>query len=100
MLEKTLSRLLRVGTSINISADIYNQSIQYQKDYGLTPQDAIIYSSIVADMSQQPKEMTKIFISRNWKDFDQDEIIEELQLFQYKYFSKFSNGLGYIQSII
>jgi len=41
----------------------------------------------------------KIFISRNWKDFDQDEIVEELQSYRCKYFPNFASGLGHAQSV-
>lgn len=98
MLEKVLSRLLQVGQQIDINKNIFDESIRYQEELGLSPQDAIIYSSIIANINQQDGDKEKVFVSRNWKDFDQEEIVEELRAFQCKYFSKFENAVEYIQS--
>ncbi|MEK4519074.1 PIN domain-containing protein [Paenibacillus sp. FSL H8-0122] len=98
MLEKVLSRLLQVGQQIDINKNIFDESIRYQEELGLSPQDAIIYSSIIASIKQQNGGEEKVFVSRNWKDFDQEEIVEELRAFQCKYFSKFDNAVEYVQS--
>ncbi|WP_138756334.1 hypothetical protein [Paenibacillus sinopodophylli] len=97
---KTLSRLLKIGVSIDITGTIYDDSIHFQEELGLSPQDAIIYSSIIKNVKQQPGDKVKVFVSRNWKDFDQEEIVDELQSYQCKYFSNFRSVLGYIQSLL
>jgi predicted nucleic acid-binding protein len=98
MLEKVLSRLLQVGETIDITARIFDRSIRHQEELGLSPQDAIIYASIITNVKQRSVEEEKVFMSRNWKDFDQEEIVEELQGFKCKFFSNFHNAMGYIQS--
>ncbi|MBP3967317.1 PIN domain-containing protein [Paenibacillus lignilyticus] len=98
MLEKTLSRLLKIGITIDVSSSIFDDSIRYQEELGLSPPDAIIYSSIITNVKQQTGDEAKVFVSRNWKDFDQEEIVEELQSFHCKFFSNFRSALGYIHS--
>lgn len=49
-------------------------------------------------VKQQLVEEEKVFVSRNWKDFDQEEIVEELKAFQCKFFSNFYNAMGYVNS--
>ncbi|WP_425517449.1 PIN domain-containing protein [Paenibacillus agaridevorans] len=98
MLEKTLSRLLKVGVTIDITSAIFDDSIHYQEELGLSPQDAIIYASIIADINRQSYGIEKVFVSRNWKDFDQEEIVEKLQSNQCKYLPNFRNAIDYIQS--
>lgn len=98
MLEKVLGRLLQVGETIDVTAAIFSDSIRYREEIGLSPQDAIIYASIIANVKQQLVEEEKVFVSRNWKDFDQEEIVEELKAFQCKFFSNFYNAMGYVNS--
>jgi predicted nucleic acid-binding protein len=98
MLEKTLSRLLKVGVTIEITSAIFDDSIHYQVELGLSPQDAIIYASIIADIKRLSSEEEKVFVSRNWKDFDQEEIAEELQSYQCRFLPNFRSALDYIQS--
>ncbi|WP_281890527.1 PIN domain-containing protein [Paenibacillus sp. YYML68] len=98
MLEKVLGRLLRVGETIDITSTIYEGSIRYQEELDLSPQDAIIYSSVITNVMQQSVGEEKVFVSRNWKDFEQEEILEELQNYKCKFFSNFHHALGYIQS--
>jgi predicted nucleic acid-binding protein len=98
MLERTISRLLKVGVPIDINAVIFDNSIHYQEELGLSPQDAIIYSSIITDVKRHSVEKEKVFVSRNWKDFDQEEITEELISYQCKFLPNFPSALHYIQS--
>jgi predicted nucleic acid-binding protein len=52
-------RLLRVGRSIPLDADCFAESLAYRGTYGLSPQDAIVLSSIILDLRSQGPTVSK-----------------------------------------
>jgi predicted nucleic acid-binding protein len=97
-LEETFLTMLRYATPIHISREIYERSLEYQSEYALSPQDSIVYSSIIVDLEMQNKDTAKVFVSKNSHDFDQDDLKEELQTHNCKYLAVFEHTLGYIHS--
>ncbi len=53
--------------------------MSYQERYGLSPQDSLIYASIIDDLEQEREMEPKLFVSRNWHDFLDPLIVDELQ---------------------
>ena len=51
LLQSTVKRLLAVCKVIELSSAIYEQAIVYQFMFGLSPQDSIIYASIIYNMN-------------------------------------------------
>ncbi|MSQ14331.1 MAG: hypothetical protein EXR50_00490 [Dehalococcoidia bacterium] len=68
-LESTVGQMLKVGRAINLSEMSFQQALLYGEDYSLSPQDAIIYSVILADIKEHPTQELKCFISRDKKGF-------------------------------
>lgn len=69
LLQSTVKRLLLAGKLIELNSAIYEQATGYQFFFGLSPQDSIIYASVIADLTGRERKEPKYFISRNWKDF-------------------------------
>ena len=74
----TVSRLVEVGTSIETDRACLRRALEYQKRFDFSQQDSIIYSAVIADIRRRPFAEAKCFISTNYKDFKDPEIITEL----------------------
>jgi hypothetical protein len=90
--------LLDVGRPVGIDESVFRQALTYEKHYGLAPQDAIIYSAIVADLKGSAPVEPKCFISRNWKDFRDPEIESELAAYNCRYLEDFATGLDFVRN--
>lgn len=96
-LDDVLKKILDVASIIPIESNIIKASISYQTVLSLSPQDAIVYASIIAHLSQTQKSQN-CFITRNSKDFKNPNIISELTGYDCKLLTTFRDGLGYITS--
>ena len=67
LLHSTFERLLHIGECVNISADHFKNVSAYQQDLNLSPQDSIIYATIMEDLPTRPKVEKKCFLSRDRK---------------------------------
>jgi predicted nucleic acid-binding protein len=98
-LDKTLSDILNYAEIIPIAADIIRAAVTLQGTHNLSPQDSIVYASILAHLKSQT-DQPKCFLTKNSKDFVTPEIIDELQSYDCKLLTKFEDGLGYIHQNI
>ena len=99
-LGETLSRIIRATQVIALDGPILGNSLNLQFSLGLSPQDAIVFASINANLEVSPTSEEKLFITRNSKDFLTPTIEDILNHCNCKLLTRFSDGLGYIQSII
>lgn len=88
LLTSTVGRLLGAARSIELDAAMFARAMRDQDRYGLSPQDAIIYAAVVRELASLPRGPAHLFISRNWKDFDDPGIRAELSAY----------GCGFIES--
>lgn len=79
LLQSAVERLLRIGTSLTLDLAVFQRATSYQARYGLSPQDSLIYASIVEDLERQIRSEPKLFVSRNWRDFRDPGLVAELQ---------------------
>ncbi|MBJ7901313.1 MAG: PIN domain-containing protein [Cyanobacteria bacterium RI_101] len=90
-------RLLNVGEIVALNADILAEAAFYETAYDLTPQDALVYTSVIAHLRQDlPKQAC--FLNRNSKDFDSPDIIDELRQLSCRMIPRFDRGYSFIQS--
>lgn len=92
-------RLLNAGEIITLTADILMQAGFCEISYDLTPQDSLVYASVVEHLRRdRPKQAC--FLNRNSKDFDSPDIVDELNQFNCKMFPWFDRGYRFLQSQI
>jgi len=98
LLEGTVGRLLEVAHVIPFDSASFAEATRYARVYGLSAQDATIYSSVIADLRRQDIAEPKCFISKNFKDFGSPEVKSELHSYSCRYITSFTDGLGYTRS--
>ncbi len=112
-LHAVVERMVVIGRIIEINAPIFQQALIYQTALDLSPQDSIIYSSIISDLESRALDEEKCFISRDKKAFFGEDIFSEesdvkdkllsksrirneLKRYQCRYISTFDDGLKFI----
>ena len=96
-LKSTVKRLLHVGRSIELDTTSYQAALENESRYGLSPQDAIIYASIVRDLVTSGRTDRSCFMSRNLKDFGDPDIREELASYDCQYEESYEVGVSLIR---
>lgn len=92
-------RLLEIGEIVALNADILSEAASYETTYDLTPQDALVYASVITHLRQDSPEQA-CFLNRNSKDFDSPDIIDELRQLKCRMIARFDRGYSFIQSQI
>jgi predicted nucleic acid-binding protein len=96
-LRDTLVRLLSVAKVIPLRSETLSSAMIYQHDHDLTPQDAIVYASVVEELKAS-KALGSCFLNRNSKDFDDQDIVDNLSSYGCKILFRFDDGYSYIKS--
>lgn len=100
-LDDTLESILQTVEVIPIGLTAVKAAITLQKRRNLSPQDAIVYASILDHLaSTSESERFCCFITKDSKDFVNPDIVNDLAAYNCRLFTKFSNGLGYVRSLI
>jgi predicted nucleic acid-binding protein len=89
--------LLKISEIIPLNADILLNAASAEYNYGLTPQDALVYVSVLKHL-QENKPQQACFLNRNSKDFNDPDMLDELQSLNCKMFDKFDSGYKFLQS--
>ena len=95
-LDKTLERVLETAEVIPISPSVKN-AIAFQETLDLSPQDSIIFASILHHLTTTLDEV-RCFITKNSKDFENPDIRNELRARNCRFLTNFTDGLSYIHS--
>lgn len=96
-LDDVLNRILDIARVIPIESKTIKASIIYQTSLNLSPQDAIVFASVINHLLETQNQ-SNCFITRNSKDFINPNIISELANYDCKLLTTFRGGLGYIAS--
>ena len=96
-LRSTVDRLTTASRIVSLDARTLIDANKYQIDHDLSPQDSIVYASILGHLavSNTP---AKCFLNRNSKDFDDPDIIDNLSTYRCKMLFNFDDGYNYISS--
>jgi predicted nucleic acid-binding protein len=98
-LESVVERMLQSGRSIPLTGPLFASARQVERQYGLSPQDAIVAASVVSDLqAQNATQDSHAFLSRNSKDFN--PMRADFSALGCAYLSKFRDGLQFIRSKI
>ncbi|CAN5605856.1 hypothetical protein BH24GEM3_BH24GEM3_24750 [soil metagenome] len=96
-LDEVTLRILRCAESIPTTADVLARAIEFQRGLIRSPQDAIVYASVLSHLERAgPAE--KCFLNRNAGDFADPDVEETLTKHRCKLLARFDHGLGYIRS--
>lgn len=90
-------QLLKNAEVIVLTADILTEAATYEAPYDLSPQDALVYSSVITHLCQHQPHIA-CFLNRNSKDFDSPDIVDELNRFNCRMIPRFDHGYAFIQS--
>ena len=96
-LEAVCSRLLQVAEVIPLGAPILITAIQYQHTHGLSPQDALVYTTVLEHLKQHHA-MQSCFLNRNSRDFDDPDLVDELDRYKCKLLPRFDTGYQFVLS--
>lgn len=96
-LHNTRDRLLRITEVIPLTSTILTSAIEYQTNHDLSPQDAIVYASVLSHLSTSGS-TSKCFLNRNSKDFDDPDIKQALNPYNCTMLFQFDHGWSYISS--
>jgi hypothetical protein len=99
-LDNAVSRILETAVVAPIEREVIKNAIDFQKTRNLSPQDSIVYASVLSHLSGTSVDEPKCFITKNSKDFANPDIYAELESYGCKLLTKFSNGLGYMKSYL
>lgn len=97
-LNKTLEKILQTVEVIPIDLSTIRASIKLQKCRNLSPQDALIYASILDHLEKKESDSFGCFITKNSKDFANLDIENDLAAHNCKLLTRFADGLGYVRS--
>jgi predicted nucleic acid-binding protein len=90
-------RLLKVGEIVALNASIVIEAASNETTYDLTPQDALVYASVIGHLRHNLPQQA-CFLNRNSKDFDSPDIINELRQLNCRMIPRFDRGYSFIQS--
>ncbi len=77
-LEDVRSRLMRITEVIPLDASVVSvAAMQYQQTHGFSPQDALVYSSVLSHL-ERINAPQSCFLNRNSKEFDNQIVVEQL----------------------
>lgn len=93
-----LDKILKVSEIIPMKPEILLLATDFQNTLKLSPQDSVVYASVVHHLNTSDDAIPKCFLNRNSKDFGQLNIKETLERHNCKLLFSFEKGYNYIQS--
>ena len=94
-LDQVSDRLLRVAEVIPLDASILHDSSRYRRAHRFSPQDAIVYASVLAHLAGGSKRKS-YFVARD-RHFDDPDVVEELGRFNCELVRSFDHGRHVIE---
>ena len=88
-------RILECAQIVPLTADILRDAAAAERTFGLTPQDAVVYASIISHL-RESRPAQACFLNRNKKDFDTPDIVDELAQYNCRLIAHFDQGVRYI----
>lgn len=86
--------LARLAAGPALTADIIYDAQQQERIHGLTPQDALVYASVLAGLRNMTSAEPKLFVTRNKADFNKTQLVTELRTYQCELLFDFQAAAG------
>jgi predicted nucleic acid-binding protein len=84
-------RLFNTGEIVDLTAHILIEAASHETTYSLTPQDALVYASVI-DHLRRTQPQQACFLNKTSRDFDSPDIAADLNQFNCRIISKFDDG--------
>jgi predicted nucleic acid-binding protein len=98
-LDAVIHRLLALAETIPLDGETLRSASKCQRQYDLSPQDAIVYTSLISHVARLKPE-SSCFLTKNAKDFNNPDIVAALEAHHGKLLFNFEAGLGYVHSCL
>ncbi len=89
--ELVRTRLLDSADVVSLDAKVLKDASNFEEEYGISRQDAIVYSSVISHLRQREIQQS-YFLNRNSKDFDDINVLEQLSKFHCRLITQFDDG--------
>jgi len=99
-LDVGIAQILEKSELIPIDANVIRSAIEIQTRNRLSPQDSIIFASVLSHAATVAKEEPKCFITKNSRDFSNPDIVQELSALGCELGTNFGEGYGIIRKYI
>lgn len=96
-LEQTRSLLFRTAEMIPLDRAILEAATRYQVDHDLSPQDALVYAAVLSYLKRSGTPQS-CFLNKNSKDFDDTDLVKELNGYNCRLMPRFDIGYQFILS--
>ncbi len=93
-------QILDIATVIPMNSDLLIKATAQERRLDLSPQDAIVYQSVLFQLVADNSNVESCFLNRNAKDFDNPTIVDELAANLCRMIPRFDDGYAFIQSRI
>lgn len=90
-------RLLNVVVIVPLTTKAITEAASFEIPLDLSPQDALILASVLTHLRENEYQVA-CFLNRNSKDFDNPDIIDELNKYNCRMIARFDQGLSFIKS--
>lgn len=97
-LERVRSRLIEAAEVVPLDTSVLAAATQYQRIHGLSPQDALVYSSVLSHL-KRVRAPESCFLNRD-KHFRDQNIIDELAGYNCRFLSQFDAGYSFIRKAL
>ncbi len=98
-LENVHSRLIEAAEIIPLDASVLATSNHYQHAHDLSAPDSLVYSSVLSHL-ERVRVPQSCFLNRNSKDFDDQNIVDELADYNCKLLPRFDSGYSFISAAL
>ena len=95
-LQAAIQDILTVVEIVPTTPVIIAAAIRYQIDADVSPQDSIIFASVISYLDQH-RDPPSCFLTKNREDFDDPDMVAELAARNCKVLYTFRDGLSYLQ---
>ena len=96
-IDSVIGEVLDQADLIALTAEVFRAAKAAEAELSLTPQDAIVFASVVADLELAPAG-EKCFVTANAHDFNKPAIRERLGRHGCKLVTRFTDAVGFVRS--
>lgn len=97
-LRRLIIRMLKAIHAIPLDASTLERALAIEERFGLDILDAVVLASVLAHLETRSPEAA-VFLNRNTKDFDDPEIVKELNDRHCKLITHFNEALNHIRLV-